>query len=376
METPASVFDEAISSASKQQNWEFDMVANLTTAVIAVASSSVSQTSLKIVYQALPCPISEYQGVSAATAYTPLIEAIQEEAALPARYIHVVHALPEKYLTDSLPTSPLVTPSVTSRSSSQQGYFDYRPRQVISNAVIMVDRYQPRTESSASVPMSPGLALPPEEASISLYERIIPPRTSDEVLDFFEPSGRSPLIDRIRELAPSGTLILIHPTQAGGRAFEANYLGPVLEPVIRNIQNKYSLPHAMCRSLGSMGATRYLRPFEEMRTKLRSMLNHMDREKYGDAEANFSILQASTAKVQVTRKVWERWWVHQEKPRIEKVMSEYYASGRGSPSSKVTAATVARELIESLEKRGYRNDEHNGEGDGIELGLFVIKRTA
>ena len=341
---------------------------------VSSASTSTSTSSIKLVYQALPYPSTEDENATSATVFPALIEALQQNTSLGARYLHVVRALPERCPTHALPTSPPTTPGRAVHPATPQGYFDYRP--IISNAVMMADRYLSRPQLSASIPPSPGFALPPGEATISLYERIIPPSTVQEALDFFEFFSPSSLTDRILELAPNGTLIVAYPTQAGGRAFESQYLGPLLEPVLRNLLNNHGISTDVGNALGNMAAVRYLKPFEEMKTKLKAFLSQMSRKESGDAKTPYSTPEAATVKVQVTRKMWEKWWIHQEKPRIDQQLLEYFSRGHArSSNSSVTAASLSRELIESLEKRGYAPGEQTGEGDGIEIGVFIVKRA-
>ena len=224
---------------------------------------------------------------------------------------------------------------------------------------------------------SGGLVVPPGEISISLYERIIPPSAEDEATEFFKTFGKSSLVDRIQELAPDGTLILAYPTQKGGQAFETQYLGPVLEPVLRNLISKSALSQHLAKRIGTMAAVAKLKSFESMKRQLQTLLSLMNRDQAGDAKTPFSAIHASTANVQITKKMWEKWWVHQEKPRIDNLLLESYGSGKALPNNaNLTAAGLARELVEGLEKRGYGSDEHSGVGNGIEIGLFVIKRAA
>ena len=270
-----------------------------------------------------------------------------------------------------IPSSPPVTPSSLARPSNQQSYFE--PRPLFSTSVFLVGNYQLDTDLSSTLSLSPSLAVPPGDAVLSLFERVIPPCTTTEAQDFFEPSGCSPLLGRIQELAPNGSLIVVHPTRTGGQAFEKEYLGPILEPVLRSWTNKHNLAMGVGRALGPMAAVSHLLSFGRMKSKLNDLLRHLNNDGSGNSNSTFSTIHASTETVQVSRKVWEKWWVYQEKARIDHYMAEY-TKGQGAPGT--SPASLVRDLLDMVEKRGYQPDEETGEGSGIEVGVFVIKRAA
>lgn len=79
--------------------------------------------------------------------------------------------------------------------------------------------------------------------------------------------------------------------------------------------------------------------------------------------------------MQLKRKAWTEWWIHQETPRVREVMNRYFQRAVRLPQSKeTTAGTLVREIMSGVENRGYA--EYDARREGIEVGLFVIKRTA
>ena len=339
--------------------------------VASVLPSLASANSIRIVHQALPYPVTEDESASAITAYSPLINALQRDSTAEARYLHITHALPGKCPPAMIPSSPPVTPSSLARPSNQQSYFE--PRPLFSTSVLLPGNYQLDTDLTTTLTLSPNLAVPPGDAAFSLFERIIPPCTVTEAQDFLEPSGCSPLLGRIKELSLNGSLIVVHPTRIGGQAFEKEYLGPILEPVLRSWSNKHSLAMGVGRALGPMAAVSHLLAFSRMKSKLNSLFDHLNKEGSDNTTITFSTIHAATETVQVPRKVWEKWWVYQEKARIDHYMAEYTKS-QGAPGT--SPAGLVRDLFDMVEKRGYQPDEETGEGNGIEVGVFVVKRTA
>ena len=303
------------------------------------------------------------------------MNALRQNSSLQGKYLHTTHALlfGQSPGTPDLRSSPVI-PSSPSSTSSPHGYFDL----VVNTVSYMADPYPSQSHDTPSSPGVHNLALPPREAAVSVYERIIPPSNRHEAAELFELSGRSALLDRIKELAPSGTLIIIYPTQAGGRAFQTEYLDPVLDPVLRALMEEHGLWSDLGTTLSPMAAVDEMLPFERMNDKVEALLKALNEQDSGDALIPFSLIHTSKKKVHLTREIWENWWIHQERPRITAKMMAYIRRGRGLPRSKgATHSYLAQELVENLRKRGKKNGigEHKGEGNGIEVGLFVIKRT-
>ena len=63
------------------------------------------------------------------------------------------------------------------------------------------------------------------------------------------------------------------------------------------------------------------------------------------------------------------WWLEQEKGRIRKAVERYF-SARGAESTLGMTAKIE----EGLRKREY--NDYDPERAGIEVGLFVVRRTS
>ena len=327
--------------------------------------------SIKVVSQAVPVPWTDESGNKSPTVFPTLIAALHQGS---QHYVHIHHVLPLAGLT----TSPPTTPSTISSSSSQEGYFD--SGRIINSATYLADRYQPLAQGEARVsePSTPSLAIPPSSAELSLYERFIPPSTSQEFLDLFEPNGSSPLVDRLTELTRSGTFVFLYPTKAGGTSFASEYLNPVLDPVLRSIMLSQGLSSDLGHRVSRMQAIPHLLPLTALRRRVSVLLSKLNESSSrNDGEhPKYVMADAFKAVVQISRKVWEFWWVQQETPRIRAVMLEYFRRGQSLPKDRhLSAAGLTRELIEAMGKRGYNPGEELGEGKGIEVGVFVIKRS-
>ena len=241
----------------------------------------------------------------------------------------------------------------------------------------MTDCYdQKHDDRSGTLPSTPSLAVPPLDTALSLFERVIPPSSGPEALDFWEPSGSSPLLGRLRELAPGGTLIIVHPTRHGGDTFDSKFLYPVLKNVLWKLINTQSLSADVGESLSATGGTRYLISFDNMKNKLKALLSRMGSEKSGETAQPFYLLHASTANVPLGQAVWTKWWAHQEKPRFEQYFLRYFRRGHALPTDwSLTPIGLAREFLEGVVKHKEISSEQMTGVKGVEVGVFVVKRA-
>ena len=68
------------------------------------------------------------------------------------------------------------------------------------------------------------------------------------------------------------------------------------------------------------------------------------------------------------------WWLAQETPRIREEVRSYYKRGSRLPQGKEkTESALVWEIMDGVQMREY--DDPNAGHDGIEVGVFVIKRT-
>lgn len=258
--------------------------------------------------------------------------------------------------------------------SSSGGTVDYFNMTVFSKAVVAVDHHD---ASNASVPSSPHPVVAPSSVGLALLERFIPPTTLQEYLDLFASDSPSVLVDRLVELSPdNGSLIFIYPTAHGASSFATRYLGPLLDPLLRTMVGIHELTADLGANVGKMAVVEHMVAFEKMTQKIKQLLRHMNRSSpRGGAAPKYLLVQSSRQTVQVERKAWTEWWMHQETPRIRDVMNRYFQRALKLPQSKeLTAGSLVREILMGVENRTYA--EYDAPREGIEVGVFVIRRTA
>jgi hypothetical protein len=318
------------------------------------------------------------------------------------------HAVSGRFNIAELPTTPPSTPGAPGLGD------DYFTTRVFDSAVAVPD-YQTGTyfqfthqrNKSLARPApttQPRPAVPPASVHMSITERYIPPTTSSEFIDLFDPrSGRSLISDRLTELSDeSGLLIFIYPTKDGGRKFLKDYLGTILDPLLRRMMIVNDLSMDVCQQLGSMPAVEDLLTFEELSARLEAYcegLNSVDGASgfpsLSSKAVKYSIVQCSRRKVQLAPKVWSEWWCGQEKPRIRRIMDDYIRlhPGRGRSSSGIdnippSSRSRLREVpsadggsmsyiidvIEGVKKGALEKAQQ--QRDPIEVGLFVIRKQA
>lgn len=278
------------------------------------------------------------------------------------------HALPGKFNLADLPTSPPSTPG------PPIGGDDYFTSKIFDSAVRVLD-YQ---DNLQSLPQSPSPIVPPSSVDVSIVERYIPPTNANEFSEMFNTKGPSILVDRLIELSPdNGTLIFIYPTRKGGRTFMREYLGPLLEPLLRGIVVVNGFSANMGSSAGKMVAIEALPDHDVMRMKIQTLCAALSQssarmEKFHRKPAAFSLVYSAKEEVRFERKVWaDMWWCKQEKPRLREVVNRFFRMANRASEEK-TPPMIIQDLLDGIAQNPYRNGEPT---EGIEVGVFVIKRS-
>ena len=330
-------------------------------------------TMIHVMCHTQPCPlpnetVNKTTTATVTSAFAGLVSAIQNKIDSTGRWIDIVHAVPLRFSMAQIPTSPATTPSVQDQPTD---YFD----NVFSKAVAAIDQYD--TQNS-SIPSSPRPIVAPSSINVSLLERFIPPSSAEEYLNLLTTDGPSVLVNRLIELSPqSGSLVFIYPTGTGAETFATKYLGPLLHPLLRTMVSIHSLSMDFGAGVGKIAAIDQMLPFENMNRKLQILLRRLGR---GTSTAQrtapkFTLIESSKQVVQLDRNVWTEWWIQQETGRIRSVVDRYLARSVRLPVGKdVTAATLVQEVLDGVRTRKYT--EHDAQRDGVEVGVFVIKRTA
>ncbi len=334
---------------------------------------STMGTMIHVMCHTQPCPLSNTTVDAPTTpnvtsAFAGLVSAIQNKIDSTGRWIDIVHAVPLRFSMAQIPTSPASTPNVQNQPS---GYFD----NVFSKAVAAIDQYD--TQNS-SVPSSPRPIVAPASINVSLLERFIPPSSAEEYLNLLTTDGPSVLVNRLIELSPqSGSLVFIYPTSIGAQTFATTYLGPLLHPLLRTMVSIHSLSMDFGAGVGKIAAVDQMLPFENMNRKLQILLRRLGR---GTSTAQrtapkFILIESSRQVVQIDREVWTEWWIQQETGRIRTVVQRYLERGVMLPVGKdVTGAPLVQEVLDGVRSRKYA--DYDAPRDGVEVGVFVIKRTA
>lgn len=320
-----------------------------------------------MVVQALP---SQAKSADARPVFEKVVEMIQGRFTSPP-YITITHAVSQVISMDEVPASPPATPNTIYSSD------DYFQDQTVFTHAAVVPAYhslsQPLTISSSR---STNIIAAPSSIHLSILERYLPPTTAQEVEDFFTLSRRSYLADRLLELsADSGSLLLVYPTKAGGSTFANRYIGPVIEPFLRQFVLLNSLYMELAIKLGQMAGVAGMKSFEEIGHLLEAMCRDLGhRAPSRGLPSRYDIVHAETAEVVLDRSVWKEWYVEQEQPRLRQNLVDYHKSGGRMPTRQgqleITPGMLAREVVE-----GIRHSRESAGNAGIEVGVFVIRRS-
>lgn len=335
-----------------------------TVTVTNLHSSDQMSNPIRVLSHALPSPSTEGH------VFPVVINSLHEQTlASPTCWINVFHALPGRFNLGDLPTSPPSTPGQPNEGE------DYFTSKVFDSAVRIMD-YQ---EDVRSLPASPRPVVPPSSVDVSIVERYIPPTNANEFTEMFNTRGPSLLVDRLVELSPeNGTLIFIYPTKRGAETFMNDYLGPILDPILRAMVVVNGFSADVSSALGRMPAVEALPDHDTMKRKIQRLCNSLSRiststERLHKQQAHFELVYAAQEEVVLDRKVWaEGWWCRQEKPRIRDVISKCFRIANRAEDNK-SPAVLIHEILDGVASRPYRSG-HEPQS-GIEVSTFVIKRS-
>ncbi|MCJ1312383.1 hypothetical protein MMC25_006057 [Agyrium rufum] len=345
---------------------------------------AVAGKDVHVVSQALPFPSRNVDSAPFQSMHYLATTAIQSQTQTnPDINIYVTHAVPQDYPIRDMPTSPPVTPSRAGgvMEESAGDYFTNNPGNIFDMAMPIGHKSTGFGSNNAEDMTFQSLALrlrPQSSVDVSLVERIIPPSSAKEYREIFSSTGQSLIRSRINELQKEGTLIFAYPTKTGGEIFMDSYLGPIQDPLLRTMVHVYNLTIDLAEDLGNMNVIDTLPEFGEMERKFKNILKSMDGKpnKEGDP-MSFELIWSGTDKVKLERRTWTDWYIKQETPRIKEITSKYFQRARRLPTNQhVTYATLNRELLDGIKSRPYAEGAGPGDEDGIEVGVFVVRRRA
>lgn len=323
----------------------------------------VESDSVKILSHALPCPSLTGH------LFGQIIARIHETTTTSTKWINVFHALPGRYTLFDLPKSPPSTPGAPTEGD------EYFTCKVFDSAVPVVD-YQ---LDSKLLPPSPRPVVPPGSVHLSIVERYVPPTNLNEFGEMFKLKGSSLLYDRLIEMsAHNGLLLFIYPTKDGARTFMRDYLGPVLDPLLRSVTVVHELSSSLGRNLGEMVAVEQLADYETLQSQIEQFLHKLNNGPLSltpgaKGRTSYSIIHSAREELTLERKAWASdWWIKQEKQRVRDLVVKYFR--KKVPTSELTSNSLIQEILDGVAQREY---PCSGEGPrGVELGVFIIKKSS
>lgn len=344
-----------------------------------VPSGDDATGEVRILNQVQPRPLPQ-NVLIVPSALTGVINALQAtfERFSATRYIDVTYAVPGKYSFGQLPSSPVTTPNRPAATASMGDYFSM-PKTVVYAKGTYAATYAEACQSLASNPSnkgSPQTVVAPSTITISTLERFIPPATRQEYEHLFTMDEPSALVDRMSELKPNGgCMVFIYPTKQGASTFKHNYVGPILGPVLSTMIGVRCIPENVAEKINKLEAMDVMSRYELLLNRVNGLIKTMN-EKGSSTMRGFSLAIASKEKVHLGRGVWAEWFLEQELPRFRRIVDDYYGRtpGRGLPQAHnqdYTAAGMVGEIIDGIKERAYDGGEPQ---EGIEVGVFVIKR--
>lgn len=228
--------------------------------------------------------------------------------------------------------------------------------------------------------------VPPNSIDVSIVERYIPPSSCNEFATMFDTNGPSILIDRLIELSPNNSsLLFIYPTRAGAETFMREYLGPILDPILRSLAVTEGFPAELNRNLGSMTAADRLPDYETLHHRMATLCARLTQrssaaERFHGRRPHLTLSYASKQYVQLSPDAWARdWFVKQEKARIREAIAKHSREAQKIPrkdfgGERRSAADLLQELLSSVEKKA--SEPAKEARPGVEVSVFVITRSS
>lgn len=299
-----------------------------------------------------------------------LIAAIHEGTTSHTAWINVFHAVPGRFTLSDLPKSPPSTPGPA------VGGDEYFTSKVFDSAVAVPD-YQ---LESKLLPPSPRPVVAPGSVNISVVERYIPPTNTVEFAEMFTVRGQSLLYDRLIELSSdNGLLLFIYPTKTGARTFMKDYLGPVLDPLLRSITVVHELSADLGKSLGQMSSVERFIEYPSLRTEIKKFCEQLSEpstslQATSEKKSTYRLLHAAKEEIILSRAAWTDWWIKQEKPRVREVVTVNFRKAKKlSIETELTPSNLIQEVLDGVANREY---DASGPTKGVEVGVFIIKKSS
>ncbi|KAI5797804.1 hypothetical protein EDC01DRAFT_39675 [Geopyxis carbonaria] len=278
-------------------------------------------------------------------------------------YIHVSHAIDPQIPLSRLPTTPPLTGGGASAGGfgspgfegGDMGYFS----PTVFNSIVvapssMVSTPIVGTPIQSHPPLalpSPNPILPPNSLHLTLLERYIPPTTIAEDAAMFNVK-KSIIIDRLFELSPNGgSLLFIYPTKTGAINFDREYLGQVLDPLLRKLMVLYALREELLWKIRSMDSTSHMAEYPVLKDRIEKFCDALSNGESDLPRTPTKLVYSAKVSVSLNEFSWREWWTTQEQMRIREAVKNHLSSGQAAPAAKGKARTAKGKETEA--KSGY-----------------------
>lgn len=158
-----------------------------------------------------------------------------------------------------------------------------------------------------------------------------------------------------------------------------NYLGPIIDPLLRTVTVIHDLTSDLGKNLGTMASVDYLDEYEQLAAHVEQFCKKLNggdssRKSISEQQATYEVIQASKEEKLLERSAWaDDWWIKQEKPRVREVVTKYFRKAARLPTNtEMTSAHLIEEVLNGVSKREYLGGEPK---KGVEVGVFIIKKT-
>ena len=120
-------------------------------------------------------------------------------------------------------------------------------------------------------------------------------------------------------------MLFIYPTKTGAMNFDRDYLGPVLDPLLRKLMVLYRLRQELMWGVRSMSSKRHkeMSEFPELHKRLETFCAIMTAGKRGLPRMPTKVVYAAKAMVSLNELSWREWWTQQEQVRIREIVKQY-----------------------------------------------------
>jgi hypothetical protein len=161
--------------------------------------------------------------------------------------------------------------------------------------------------------------------------------------------------------------LFIYPTKRGATTFKSQYLGPILDPLLRHLVVVDGFSADVSRDIGRLEAVNSMEDFQTMKANIELLC-----QQWSNHTSRFSLVAAEKGLAPLDSKLWKDWYTQQERPRIKDLLSRNWQtlSRYGNSAGSLTASMILAKIMDGLKMREYDVSPT----EDIELGVFVIRR--